>query len=216
MAEDGSKAGLNRPRPPEHLFSIEGVLEGPRFVPAPDLVDWAYATFIDDGAPLENEDHAHLRFARIGALWTSVDNARQGRMVVGQAELGKPGGTMGRWARARAEQQICDWFDRVPDFILTFSAPYAAECSDVEFCALVEHELLHCGQERDDFGIPRFSRQTGLPVFAIRGHDIEEFVSVVRRYGMVTAGVTAMVAAANAAPEIAFAAVSQACGTCLK
>lgn len=215
MGEDGAETELNRPRPPEHLFSIENVLDGLQFVPAPDLVEWAFATFINEGAPLENEDHAHLRSARIGALWTSVENARQGRMVVGQAELGKPQGTMGRWARARAEQQICDWFDCVPDFILTFSAPFMVEQSDATFCAIVEHELYHCGQERDEFGMPRFNRM-GMPAFAMRGHDIEEFVGVVRRYGAEASGVAAMIAAAAEAPLIAAADIAHVCGNCLK
>ncbi len=216
MAEDGTEAGLNRPRPPEHLFSIESAYDGLQFVPAPELVEWARATFIDEGAPLENEDHAHLRSATIGALWTNVDNSRRGRMVVGQAEMGKPQGTLGKWARARAEQQICEWFDGLPDFILTFSAPFMVEQSDATFCAIVEHELYHCGQDRDVFGMPKFSRESGLPAFTIRGHDIEEFVGVVRRYGAGASGVSAMISAAQEGPTIAASDIAHACGTCLR
>jgi hypothetical protein len=48
--------------------------EGPTFVPAPELETWLRSTFIDEGAPLRNDDHFHLRFAHIGVLWTSIEN----------------------------------------------------------------------------------------------------------------------------------------------
>lgn len=38
----------------------------PSFIPAIELTEWAMATFIADGAPLENLDHRHLKSARIG------------------------------------------------------------------------------------------------------------------------------------------------------
>jgi hypothetical protein len=183
------------------------------FAPSDDLASWARSSFIDDDAPLANPDHAHLQHADIGFLWTSVENARQGRRIVGQAESGEPLGAMGRWAKARAVAQVRGWFGRVPDFIITIDANYAAACGDAEFCALVEHELYHCAQQRDEFGAPKFKR-SGEPVWAIRGHDIEEFVGVVRRYGASAAGVTALVEAASRAPEIATARISHICGTC--
>ena len=203
-----------RPRPPQHLLDAEAALDGRSFVPAPDLVEWAVATFIAEGASLENEEHAHLQHAQIGALWTNVANGRHGRAIVGQAEIPKRAGGMGKWARARAEQQIVEWFGAVPDFVLTFDAGYAAVTRDEEFCALVEHELLHCGQEQDEFGAPRFLKSSGLPAFCIRAHDVEEFVSIVRRYGADAAHVRAMVEAAAAGPEIAPARIGAACGTC--
>jgi hypothetical protein len=212
MAEDGQKAGLTgRPRPPQSMLSFDS--DSLRFVPAPDLVGWISATFLDDGAPLFNEDHQHLVYATIGALWTVVPNARNGRGIVGQAELGSTIGGMGKWTRARAEQQIVEWFGSVPDFVITLFAPYAENCDDATFCALVEHELSHCGQEPDEYGMPRF-KKSGLPAFCMRGHDVEEFIGVVRRYGADAAGVRAMIEAAAAGPTIAAADISFACGNC--
>jgi hypothetical protein len=202
-----------RPLPPSELFDI-GVAQYDRFVPAPDLSEWLMDTFIAEAAELENEDHVHLRHANIGALWTNAANARQGRAVIGQAEPGAPR-AMGRWAKGRAEQQVMEWFGRIPDFILTFSAQYAAEASDDEFCALVEHELYHCGQERDAFGAPKFRQSTGLPAFTMRGHDVEEFIGVVRRYGADASGVRDLVEAASHEPLIGRASIAQACGTCM-
>lgn len=214
MPEDREAHIARRPRPPASLFSIESVTDGIIFVPAPDLIDWARATFIDEGAPLENPDHAHLRSAQIAALWTTVPNGRGGRTIIGQAEFGQTIGGMGKWQRARAEQQILEWFGFWPDFLLTFFAPYADECSDAQFCALVEHELYHCAQERDEFGSPKFKKSTGMPAFCLRGHDVEEFVGVVRRYGPDASGVRTMIDAAAESPTVAAADINFACGNC--
>lgn len=199
---------MNRPMPPHETL---GNSAEPVFAPAPELIAWARETFIDDGAPLLNADHRHLCWASIGALWTNVPNGRAGRRVVGQCEMGLP--PMGKWGRARMERQLLDWFGEVPTFLLTFDAEYATSCSDAEFMALVEHELYHAGQKRDPFGAPKF-RKNGLPAFAIRGHDVEEFVGVVRRYGAGAPDVQAMVDAANVGPAIADVKIAQACGTC--
>lgn len=200
---------MNRPMPPEE---VSDDLAGPVFFPASDLIAWARETFIDDGAPLLNDDHRHLRWVSIGALWTNVPNGRAGRRVVGQCEMGLP--PMGKWGRERMERQLFDWFGEVPTFLLTFDAEYASNCGDAEFMALVEHELYHAGQELDVFGAPRFNKETGKPIYGIRGHDVEEFVGVARRYGASAAHVEEMVAAANAGPEIAWVDIARACGTC--
>lgn len=187
----------------------------PVFEPSPELEAWVRATFIDEGAVLCNEEHAHLRDASLGFLWTNVGNERRGRRIIGQCELGEPRGTMGKWARARAEAQILEWFRAIPDFIITIDAGYAAHVlGDAEFMALCEHELLHAAQDTDQYGQPKF-RRSGEPVYALRGHDIEEFVSVVRRYGAEATGITELIKAAKAGPEIAPARIAQACGTCL-
>jgi hypothetical protein len=121
----------------------------------------------------------------------------------------------GKWLRARIEQQLLDWFGEVPDFLITIDAQYAAVCSDIDLAALIDHELNHCVQDTDQYGMPKFSKTTGRPSFTIQGHDVEEFVSVVRRFG---AGpdVQALVDAANGKPEVGVASVAKACGTCIK
>jgi hypothetical protein len=168
---------MNRPKPPAKIFdAIDD-----QFIPAMEVIDWAMATFIDESAELENPEHAHLRYASIAALWTNVSNGKNGRVILAQCELRDPM-AMGKWAKAKARLQLIEWFGRVPDFLITFDAGYASQCSDIEWCALVEHELLHAAQAKDPFGAPRFSQSTGRPVFTIRGHDVEEFTSIVRRY----------------------------------
>jgi hypothetical protein len=196
-----------RPFPPEDMIEDTAI----RFEPAPDLLDWARSTFIDDDAELLNEDHSHLRHATIGMLWTNVPNGKQGRRIIGQCEKGLP--PSGKWQRGRIEMQLQNWFGEVPDFLLTFDAQYASTCPDAEFLALVEHELYHCGQELDIFGAPKF-RQDGRPALAVKAHDVEEFVGIVRRYGADAANVRALVDAANRPPEISRASIGHACGTC--
>lgn len=183
------------------------------FEPASDLWLWAHRAFLDESSALFNAEHVHLRQASVGILWTNVGNARQMRSIVGQAEM--PMARGGKWAKARHDMQLREWFGSVPNFVITLSAPFAAEADDASFCALVEHEMLHCAQRRNAYGVPMFSQSTGRPLFAIRGHDVEQFTSIVRRYGARASGVEEMVAAANVTPLIAPATIAGVCGTCL-
>ncbi|RWB67562.1 putative metallopeptidase [Mesorhizobium sp.] len=197
-----------RPVPPESLLDHSSE---PIFIAAPEIIAWARATFIDDGASLHNEDHRHLMHASLGALWTNVSNARAGRSIVGQCEHGLP--PLSSWQRARFEQQLVGWFGEVPDFVLTFDARFCAEADDVTFAALVEHELMHAGQERDQFGAPKF-RKSGKPAFAIRGHDLEGFIGIAARYGAVEPGVKELMAALSKPPLFSGRDVAIVCGTC--
>lgn len=202
-----------RPYPPADFLEIDYRPGRPDFIVAHDLMIWATSSFIDVEGEFANPDHAHLMHASLGMLWTRVANSRGMRSIVGTAELGEPMG-MGKWRKARAQQQVREWFGHVPDFIITIDATWAAQADDATFCAVIEHELYHCAQERDEFGAPKF-RKSGLPAFAMRGHDIEEFVGVVRRYGAAAAGVQDLIDAAQRPPEIARAHVAELCGTCM-
>ncbi len=172
-----ARRALERPRPPQALLDGD---EHATFEPSEALAAWARASFIDAGAPLENPDHAHLEVATIGFLWTNALNEGRGRRVLGTCEPGEPSGS--GWRRDRATLQIRRWFGHCPDFLITIDAMAAAEMSDAAFCALVEHELYHAGQAKDEFGQPKFDK-LGRPVFTMRPHDVEEFIGVVRRYG---------------------------------
>ncbi|WP_446903011.1 putative metallopeptidase [Burkholderia sp. YIM B11467] len=205
-------AASARPMAPGEMFADESMTT--RIMPARDVSDWVYESIFRDGAPLHNDDHRHLWNADIAYLWAAVDYTKQMRRVVGQCEevMIRAGG----WQKARQEQQFYEWFGRVPDFLITFDAMYARECSDLQWCALVEHELYHIGQRDDGFGAPAFTKD-GMPKLGIRGHDVEEFVGIVRRYGIdAGAGDSAkFVAAAQKAPEIGRINIAHACGTCM-
>ena len=201
---------IERPQPPVGMFGLDDCKS---FVPASGVGEWVEATFFDPSSPVANPEHDHLANAHIAYLWTVVENNRKGKRVIGQCETGSQG-AMGKWSKARAEQQVIEWFGSVPDFIITLDAEYCQQCGDAEFMALVEHELYHAAQDVDAFGAPKFNKMTGQPVFTIRGHDVEQFIGVVRRYGADAAGVRAMVDAANRPPEIARVQIAHACGTC--
>lgn len=199
---------LLRPFPPEHLVGGLGSFE-----PAPDVLRWARATFINEGATVENPDHEHLREASIGFLWTNEPNEKKQRTVLGMCALMPPTGD--KWSAGRANQQLEEWFVEPLDFLITLYAPRAAELDDASFMALCEHELYHCAQKVGSEG-PVFNGQTGKPAWAIRGHDVEQFVGVVRRYGAMASGVSELVEAAINGPEIVEARISLACGNCLR
>lgn len=208
------KSVLHRPFPPQEVIKF-GV---PVFVPSSELDIWSQRAFIEPAAALVNPDHGHLNQAEIGWLWTNVPNTRKMNTVVGQAEMTLPPSSLGKWAKARWEAQLLTWFpDRELDFLITLYAPYAMDTDDLSFCSLIEHELYHCGQQVDEFGSPKF-RKNGLPRFAMKGHDVEEFVGIARRYGTgASAGRSQeFVEAANRLPEIGQAKVAGVCGTCLR
>ncbi|MGV3707986.1 MAG: putative metallopeptidase [Gemmatimonas sp.] len=184
-----------------------------RFYPAHDVVAWIRATFLEDNAPLFNYDHLHLNSAHFGVLWTKEVSRRGGREIYGTAEI--PQVQASGWKKQRFEQQITDWFGFMPDFLITLAAEACVSMSHRSFCALVEHELYHCAQQRTRFGDLKFSRTTGAPMFELRGHDVEEFTGVVARYGVVSHDVARMVAAANRAPDLGDVAIAHGCGVCL-
>lgn len=204
-----------RPMPPAGLLELRDT-----FAPAEGLGNWIMETFVLDTAPLFNPMHRHLRQAQIGYLWTTTKNSRSGNDVVGAAELGTPPSSMGRWGKARYAQQMREWFGPKPlDFVVTLYAPYAAEVDDLSWCALSEHEISHCGQKRHRrTRALMFNRETGKPVFGLRGHDVEEFVHIVDRYGPgAAAGRTLdLIEAARTAPLIGAADIAGACGTCMR
>lgn len=204
---------FHRPQPPH--------LEGDAFAPAPEILEWAKALILDEDGALHNPEHLHLLQARIGALWSSATAKIRGHPICGQAEIPKLRGK--GFIKPRQEFQLREWFcespwEPLPDFIITVSAGFAESCDDATWCSLVEHELYHCGQAVDEFGAPRFNQQSGRPIFTIRGHDVEEFVGVVERYGAgAAAGSTAeLVKAGSKAPTVARATIQGACGTCLR
>lgn len=204
-----------RPMPPDYIGQLEdGHMWPTTFFPAPDVRDWLIDTFIDQAGVLFNEDHAHLAGADFEVLWAASSFPKQGRTVVGQAE--ELNFRSGGWQKERQEHQMGEWFGRLPTFLLTFSAEYARECADDAWCALVEHELYHLGHKRDEFDDPIWTK-AGLPKLFIRGHDVEEFVGVVKRYGVGPAGgsLSELVKAANQRPQVSRYQLSKACGTCL-
>ncbi|MFK8258325.1 putative metallopeptidase [Erwinia sp. AnSW2-5] len=194
-----------------HSSLIDDFQPYTKLIPAPEIGEWVHSQILSGDGQLHNPDHAHLMDADLRFMWASSTFAKQGRTVLGQAE--EVSMRAGGWQKARMEQQMHEWFGEVPKYIITLAADFCAQCTDLEFCALVEHELYHIAQAQDEFGSPKFNKE-GQPVLTMRGHDVEEFVGVVRRYGA-SADVQEMIDAAKKPAEVAQLDVARDCGTCL-
>lgn len=201
-----------RPHPPINLTNPEFPPQFITIIPANEVYSWVSDNILMESGHLYNPEHFHLHSVDIAFMWASNAFHKRSRAVFGQCEevMLRAGG----WQKARMEQQMHEWFGRIPKFIITLAADYCEQCNDLEFCALVEHELYHIAQATDDFGAPKFNKETGMPVLKLRGHDVEEFVGVVRRYGA-SKDVQEMVDAANRPAEVAHIDVARACGTCM-
>ena len=203
-----------RQAPPELPKRPEPKDVSSRYAPAPELEEWVRSTFIEPGAALLNPDHVHLRHATIGFLWAFETSVRSGRQIWGTADIGKPRGLFDPWIRGQREELVTRWFGLIPSFIVTIDATYFAdEATDAAACALIEHELYHCAQATDMFGMPKFDRD-GVPMWKMRPHDVEEFIPVVQRYGVDATYLRDLRAALDSGPTIAAADIKAACGTC--
>lgn len=202
-----------RPLPPANLGEWDGDTQI-NFLPARDVRDWMLETFIEEGGHLFNEDHKHLLTANFEVLWAAGSFHKQGRTVIGFTE--EVAFRVGGWQRDRQIMQMQQWFGQVPDYLITLAGSYAAEASDADWCALVEHELYHIGHKPDEFGAPGFTKE-GLPKLFIRGHDVEEFVGVVQRYGVGNpeGGLAQLVRAGKSNTQVSRYKLSGACGTCM-
>lgn len=188
------------------------------FLPAPEIEKFVKNNFLNEDAKLYNEDHRHLRQARIAYLWTNVSNSRGGRDIVATAEIPRPPAIGGKWARAKWEYQMTGWFGHSNfDFLITLNARFIGDCQPIVAVATLDHELYHCGQKTDEFGAKMFGKKSGKPVYTLLAHDVEEFVGIWRRYGA-EAGAgdsIGLAAAAKRKPKIERADIRKLCGNCL-
>ncbi|HBV3784369.1 TPA: hypothetical protein MDV65_000929 [Klebsiella pneumoniae] len=202
-----------RPYPPVN-FTGENWLPYTRLIPAAEIGEWISQNILSEEGRIHNPDHTHLVDADVAFMWASGSFAKSGRIVLGQCEqvMMRAGG----WQKSRMEQQMHEWFGRIPKFIITLAADYCEQCNDLEFCALVEHELFHIAQKVDEYGAPKFTKE-GLPVLTLRDHDVNEFIGVVERYGAGApdSNINKMIKAAQSGPTVSAVNIARSCGTCL-
>lgn len=141
---------------------------------------------------LEFDEHSHLVSggASIDWLFRYAEKFRAGRKILGTCYIPRVQGDLSDLFYDML-MRLCG---RVPDFLVVLDLEYWRKATALEREILCHHELLHAGQARDVFGAPRFDRD-GLPIWALRAHDIEEFDDVVRRYGMHSTDVVAFLKA---------------------
>ena len=206
------------PFPPTDFIDQADEEEAIRIVPASDLKNWVVANFLTLGGPLHNPDHDHIaemlhdNEGFLASAWASTAYTRTKRMVLGQCE--KVMFQQGGWKKARQEQQMRDWFGFVPIYLITIDASFCEKANDNEFCALFEHELYHIGVERDSDGEIIYSDHTGLPKHYLAGHDVEEFIGVVKRWGA-NDSVKRLVEVAKNPPFVSDLDISKCCGNCI-
>lgn len=147
---------------------------------------------------LQLDEFAELRFgeATIDFLLRREPKVKNMRQVLGTCYLPRVQGDLA---------PLFDWLlagllGHEPTFLIVLDSTYWVDATDLQREILVYHEISHAVQARDAFGGPRFDRN-GLPVWAIRDHDVSEFIPVVRRYGAHTEEIKQFVEAIRASEE---------------
>lgn len=124
-----------------------------------------------------SDHHGQLAEARIKYLFRNGKWAKKAKTVLGMAKL------------ASDDVRFITEFDFIVFVNLTIwnnAIPALRE-------ALLDHELSHCDCTED---------KTGNKKWAIVDHDVQEFVSVVRRHGLWEADLQRMMIAARQAPHV--------------
>lgn len=142
---------------------------------------------------LQLPEHEHLLHGEAIVDWLLMrDNkTKGGRHVLGTVYL----------PRIQGELNACfQWllechFGRMPDFLIILDQTYWVESAPRLREILVYHELCHCIHKENKLGEPMFD-ENERPRWGLRGHDVEEFTSVVRRYGAYSADLEYFIQAA--------------------
>jgi hypothetical protein len=123
-----------------------------------------------------DDHHSHLAEARIKYLFRNGKWAKKAKTMLGQAKLATDD------VRFIAEY----------DFIIFINLAVWNTAIPAWREALLDHELSHCDCSQD---------KAGNKKWGIVDHDVQEFVSVVRRHGLWEVDLQRMVKAANEAPS---------------
>lgn len=143
-------------------------------------------------------EHRHLvdNEIEVDYVMRNHEKTKAGRIVLGSVHEPTCQGEMAplfEWMLERLLGQL-------PRFLVILDSAYWEQADDLQREILVFHELAHIRQKLDKYGAPRFDKD-GLPVYGLVGHDVEEFTSVVARYGAHNADIAAFIKAANAAGD---------------
>lgn len=109
---------------------------------------------------VRNEHHADtLEHARIAVVFIPKAPKSQGNVKLGQAR-----------ALSAVDRLLSEY-----DFELRFGWDCLQELPLDARRALIDHELSHCNADVDDNGEVKW---------VVRGHDVEEFASIIERHGL--------------------------------
>jgi hypothetical protein len=203
---------IARPLPPRSLLESAAGL----FVPAPEVSHWQRETLISEMSPLYNPEHLHLLSADVGVLWTNNELKVRGDVKAACALMPSQKG-MGKLDKDLWSFMMRTFFRSEPDFLIVINAEQAHMCSDRSWARLNNHELAHCGQEKDGYGVPLFHKDSFLPKYRMRGHDHEFFTSDLRfgaREVLGAEAVDMILKSELEGPEVEEENISRMCGTC--
>ena len=141
-------------------------------------------------------EHRHLVDNEIEIDWLmrTGEKIKGGRQVLGSVHEPTCQGEF----RDLFQWMLESLLGRLPRFLVILDEAYWLQASPRAREILVFHELAHIQHKLDRYGAPRFDKD-GLPVYGINGHDVEEFTSVVARYGAYNDDVSRFVDAARSA-----------------
>lgn len=140
-------------------------------------------------------EHEHLaRYEpAVGFIIRQEPKIKAGRAILGTCFMPRVNGEL---------SGLFDWslgktFGFFPDFLVMLDGHFWFNVSDREREIRMFHEMMHMAIAVDQYGALKFNRLTGDPVWALIGHDIEEFNAVVARYGEWTPEIRSFLEAAR-------------------
>lgn len=144
---------------------------------------------------MNDPEHAHLREneIRLDYLFRGEPKIKGGRMVLGSVHEPSCQGEM----RPLFEWMLERLLGRLPDYLIILDRGFWTSVTPQTRDALLFHELCHIKQKVDEYGAPKFNKQTGLPMYGLVGHDIEEFRAVVAKFGAWSPDIEDFLAAAR-------------------
>lgn len=125
--------------------------------------------------------HQELQQARIGLAWcTSWNPDVDGRVTLGKCKKASD-----------LDRELAEF-----DFLILLRKSFWLDdrVSPLQRRALLDHELCHAGMKYDGAGEP-VADERGRYVYRTKKHDLEEFTSIVERYGTWTSDIEAFAAA---------------------
>lgn len=193
-----SADGYNRPFPPQFMRTY-----GRELVRALDVESLVALGFTRTDGVFFDPEHEHLTTATIGVIWSNARHMVKGEEKAGMMELlPDPDSEPRTWTEARKHDWLASVYGRPwPRFQMTLSGVWSWVYDDRSFLALVDHELCHAAVARDEGGAMKHRPGSSEPIWKTRGHDVEQFVGTVRRWGAPAAGAAELVAAAAAPPR---------------
>jgi len=129
--------------------------------------------------------HEPLSAATIAFIFRDEEIRDKGKVVAASAHLPRLQGPAAKhWGRFMEWSLVRLLGCVQPDFVILIDRNLWEGLDLSQRVAIIDHELCHTGQARDEEGHLRFNRVTGAPIWEIRGHDLEEFNGVIARHGV--------------------------------